>query len=158
VSDELAAAVRSLETSRAALADAFAATRLPPGRVADDAPPLDGLWNMLCASLEKAIHHHGWSGRLRSSLELVRLSVQDAVRTQPWTAVAVAGLSGAVAVWIVATRRRLVVSAARWWWRTAGAAILFSTAFNFYEQYTAAKDRPGAPQDGPDEEGPRQED
>jgi hypothetical protein len=154
VSAQVDAAVRSLEASRAALAAAFAAKPASIFRRRDGfagtREPLSGIWEALRSSVVDAAGEHGLHdlpGGIRASLETARPALEDAVRSQPWTAVAVAGLCGAVAVWIVSTRRRLVFSAARLWWRTAGVAILTSAAFKFYQRYTAASPRPAPPAD-----------
>lgn len=149
MNDEVAAAVRSLEGSRAALAGVLvrpsSSRRHREG--AGAAASADGLWHALFASVADAAGEQWRHGTLRASLDLARPAVADAVRRQPWTAVAVAGLCGAVAVWIVSTRRRLIYSAARLWWRTAGTAILASAAFKLYEQYVGGVDRPAPPPD-----------
>jgi len=154
MNDEVAAAVRSLESSRSALADALVRPSSPrrhrAGFTASTASA-DGLWNALFANVAEAFGEHWQHGKLRASVDLARPVVADAVRRQPWTAVAVAALCGAVAVWIVSTRRRLIYSAARLWWRTAGTAILASAAFKLYEQYVGGVDRPAHPPDDVDE-------
>ena len=151
MSDEVAAAVRSLDASRSALAAALASTPSPHRRrraqFSGASPSSNGLGNVLWDSVSEAAGEHWRHGRVRASLELARPALEDAVRRQPWTAVAVASLCGAVAVWIVSARRRLVFSAARLWWRTAGTAILASAAFKLYERYVAGTDRPASPSD-----------
>lgn len=149
MSEEIAAAVRSLEASRAALADAFVGTPASQRRQrerfsAADSTSAGGAWNAVWASLAEAGGEHWQHGRWRASLELARPAVEEAVRRQPWTTIAIAGLCGAVTVWIVSTRRRLILSAARLWWRTAGTAILVSAAFKLYERYAAGAVRPAA--------------
>ena len=151
MSDEVAAAVRSLENSRAALAGVLVREPRRRRRKFADAPAsADTLWNSLFASVADAARENWQRGNLRASLDVAGPVVADAVRRQPWTAVAVAGLCGAVAVWILSTRRRLIVSAARFWWRTAGTAILVSAAFKWYEQYVGGVDRPAPPADDAD--------
>jgi len=149
VNEDVASAVRSLEASRAALAVALA--RKPHLRrhaAANPANAAPGIWGELWSSVADATGEHWRHGNVRASLEQARPIVEDAVRQRPWTAVAVAGLCGAVAVWVVSTRRHLLLSAARLWWRTAGAAILVSAAFKLYEHHVAATNRPApAPAD-----------
>ena len=142
MNDDVAAAVQSLEASRSALTVALA-RRSPLRRhaAANSANAAPGLWGELWSSIADATGEHWRHGNVRASLELARPVVEDAVRQRPWTAVAVAGLCGAVAVWVVSTRRRLLFSAARLWWRTAGTAILVSAAFKLYEHHVAATDR-----------------
>jgi len=145
MNEDVAAAVRSLEASRSALAIALA--RKPHLRrhaAAGSANAAPGVWGELWSSIADATGEHWRHGNLRVMLEQARPVVEDAVRQRPWTAVAVAGLCGAVAVWVVSTRRRLLFSAARLWWRTAGTAILVSAAFKLYEQHVAATDRPAS--------------
>lgn len=151
MNDEVAAAVRSLESTRSALAGALVR---PPSSARTHregfagAASAAGPWNTLWTALADAVGEHWQRDKLRASLDLARPVVEDAVRRQPWTAVAVAGMCGAIAVWIVSTRRRFVFSAARLWWRTAGMAILASTAFKWYEQYVSGIDRSApAPED-----------
>lgn len=138
MNEEIAAAVRSLESSRAALAGALggasARNRRRGGSAAD---PAAGAWSALWTSATAAAKEQWRHGTLRSGLELARPVVAEAVRRQPWTSVTVAALCGAVAVWIVSTRRRLILSAAGLWWRTAGMAMLVSTALKLYEQFMA---------------------
>ncbi|MFT3791431.1 MAG: hypothetical protein QM741_10195 [Rudaea sp.] len=155
-------AVRSLEASRAALAAAFAPRASSPvwrreGFAGAHGRGAGTLWDALCSSLSEAAGEQGF-GRLRASLETARPALEDAVRRQPWTAVAVAGLCGAVAVWIVSTRRRMILSTARLWWRTAGAAMLASAAFKLYDRYAAGAERPASSPRSADPAGPVQED
>lgn len=141
MNEDVAAAVRSLETNRSALALALA--RKPPRSraAANPANAAAGVYSEIWSSIADAAGEHWRHGNVRAALEQARPVVEDAVRQRPWTAVAVAGLCGAVAVWIVSTRRRLLFSAARLWWRTAGTAILVSAAFKLYEHHVAATDR-----------------
>ena len=151
MNDEIAAAVRSLESTRSALAGALvrpsASARAHREGFVGTASAA-GPWNTLWTALADAVGEHWQRDKLRASLDLARPVVEDAVRRQPWTAVAVAGMCGAIAVWIVSTRRRFVFSVARLWWRTAGTAILASAAFKLYEQYVGGMNRsPPAPED-----------
>jgi len=138
MNDAVAAAVRSLENSRSALAGALIGTpsagkHRTSGGAASPSDPWSALWTSAAAAAKEQWQHGTW----RSGLELARPVVEDTVRRRPWTAVAVAALCGAVGLWIVSTRRRLILSAAGWWWRTAGMAMLVSTVFKFYEQFTS---------------------
>lgn len=144
MNDEVAAAVRSLESSRAALAGALASgSRTGKRRGAAGDSLLGMLWDDAAAAAK-----NGWErSSLHSGLQLARPAVEDAVRRQPWTAVTVAALCGAVAIWVVSARRRWILSAAGLWWRTAGATMLASVAIRLYEQFVAA---PAAPRDAAD--------
>ena len=149
MNEDVASAVRSLETSRSALAIALAhRPHLRRHAAVNSANAASGVWGELWSSIADATGEHWRHGNVRASLEQARPIVEDAVRQRPWTAVAVAGLCGAVAVWVVSTRRHLLFSAARLWWRTAGTAILVSAAFKLYEHHVAATNRPApAPAD-----------
>ena len=143
MNDEVAKAVRALESSRAALAGALIpaspASRRSAG-AAQGEGPWAALWDIAAASANQR-----WErSALRPGLERARPVIEDAVRRQPWTAVTVAALCGAVAIWIVSARRRWILSAAGLWWRTAGAAMLASVALKLYEQHFSA----AAAQDG----------
>lgn len=145
MNDEVAAAVRSLEHSRAALAGALAGGSRTGKR--RGAAAGDSLWSILWDDAAAAAKK-GWErSPLHSGLELARPAVEDAVRRQPWTAVTVAALCGAVAIWVVSARRRWILSAAGLWWRTAGAGMLASVAIRLYEQFVSA---PAAPRDAAD--------
>ncbi|MBS0582191.1 MAG: hypothetical protein JSS42_03715 [Proteobacteria bacterium] len=144
MNEDVAAAVRSLESSRTALAVALARPQAGRRKAADSAGAARGVLDAVWSSFAEASGERWRRGNMRASLELARPVVEDAVRQRPWTAVAVAGLCGAVAVWVVSTRRRLLFSAAWSWWRTAGTAILVSTAFKLYEQHVAATNRPAS--------------
>lgn len=139
MNDEVAAAVRALESSRAALAGLLVSAS-PTGRrrsgrgTAQADTPWAALWDSTAAAAKKSWKH----STLRPGLERARPIVEDAVRRQPWTAVTVAALCGAVAIWIVSARRRWILSAAGLWWRTAGATMLASVALKLYEQYFSA--------------------
>lgn len=139
MNEDVAAAVRSLESSRSALAIALAKPQAQAQRrrTANVAQAKPGVVDALWSSFAEATGEQWQRGNVRASLELARPIVEGVVRQQPWTAVAVAGLCGAVAVWVVSTRRRWLFSSARLWWRTAGAAILISTAFKWFERQTA---------------------
>lgn len=149
MNDDVAAAVRALESSRAALAGVLISAS-PADRRRAGAASTEGPWAMLWDSAA-AVAKTGWErSALRPGLERARPVVEDAVRRQPWTAVAVAALCGAVVIWIVSARRRWILSAAGLWWRTAGVTVLASVALKLYEQFVSA---PAAPDPTNDETG-----
>jgi len=160
MSDPVAAAVRSLEASRAGLAVAFADARPVHRR----GPASGSTWETLWADVADVSGESWRSSRLRASLEQARPVLEDTVRRRPWTSVAVAGLCGMVAVWIASTQRRRMASAAGHWWRTAGIALLMPMALRACEKFVAdwrrnnaappASDAaPGAAVDDSDREG-----
>ncbi|HST27139.1 MAG TPA: hypothetical protein VLK26_02080 [Rudaea sp.] len=134
MTDPVAAAVRSLEASRTELAVAFADAR---PRHPQRGPESGGTWETLWADVADA-SGAGWrSSRLHGSLEQARPVLEDMVRRRPWTSVAIAGLCGMVAVWVVSTQRQRMGSAARYWWRTAGMALFVSMALRAYDRFVA---------------------
>jgi hypothetical protein len=146
MNDEVAAAVHALENSRAALADVLANTA-PEGRYRRAATSASGSWGGLW-EVASAAAKKGWErSALRPGLEFARPAIEDAVRRQPWTAVTVAALCGAVAIWVVSTRRRWILASAGLWWRGAGATMLAATAIKLYEQFVAAPAAAPAAQD-----------